>query len=130
MKQARVQWKRTGKPERRFVDFRYHTRKTWSRARRVITKAEYLAKEENSRFVVTSCSPQKMEARRVYDVVYCARGDMENRVKEQQLAVFADRTSTSWLRATRPRGSSRRFTSSSLKLLGWAFEAQRLSGKN
>jgi hypothetical protein len=103
MKQAQRQWEQTGKPARVFTEFRYRTRKTWSRARRVIGKAEYLEKGENPRFVVTSWSAEQMEARRLYEEFYCARGDMENRIKEQQLALFADRTSTSWMRSNQIR---------------------------
>jgi hypothetical protein len=103
MKQARRQWEQTGKPARVFTEFRYRTRETWSRARRVIGKAEYLEKGENPRFVVTSWSAEQMEARRLYEEFYCARGDMENRIKEQQLALFADRTSTSWMRSNQMR---------------------------
>ena len=103
MKKARRQWEQTGKPARVFTEFRYRTRESWSRARRVIAKAEYLDKGENPRFVVTSWSPAQMEARPLYEEFYCARGDMENRIKEQQLALFADRTSTSWMRSNQIR---------------------------
>jgi len=103
MKQARAQWKRTGKPARVFTEFRYRTRESWTRARRVIGKAEYLDKGENPRFVVTCWGPEVMEGRRVYEEFYCARGDMENRIKEQQLGLFADRTSTSWMRSNQIR---------------------------
>jgi hypothetical protein len=97
MKQAQRQWKQTAKSARVFTEFRYRTRETWSRARRVIGKAEYLDKGENPRFLVTSWSTEQMEVRPLYENFYCARGDMENRIKEQQLALFADRTSTSWM---------------------------------
>lgn len=103
MKQAQGQWKHTGKAARVFTEFRYRTRETWSRARRVIAKAEYLDKGGNPRFVVTSWNTEQMEARRLYEEFYCARGDMENRIKEQQLALFADRTSTSWMRSNQIR---------------------------
>ncbi|MCC7175562.1 MAG: IS1380 family transposase [Bryobacterales bacterium] len=103
MRQAQRQWKQTGKPARVFTEFRYRTRESWSRARRVIAKAEYLDKGENPRFVVTSFHPEQMEARPLYEEFYCARGDMENRIKEQQLALFADRTSTSWMRSNQIR---------------------------
>jgi hypothetical protein len=103
MRQARNQWKRTGKAARVFTEFRYCTRETWSRARRVVAKAEYLEKGENPRFVVTSWEPEQMEGRALYEEFYCARGDMENRIKEQQLALFADRTSTSWMRSNQIR---------------------------
>ena len=94
---------RTGKPARRFRDFTYRTRKSWSRKRRVVGKAEYLSKGENPRFVVTNLSPRKAAARRLYEKLYCARGDMENRIKEQQLDLFADRTSAHTMRANQLR---------------------------
>jgi hypothetical protein len=74
-----------------------------SRARRVIAKAEYLDKGENPRFVVTSLGAKQMEARPLYEQFYCARGEMENRIKEQQLALYADRTSTSKMRSNQIR---------------------------
>ena len=94
MKEAQGQWKKTGKPARRFLDFRYRTRQSWKRGRRVVGKAEYLDKGANPRFVVTSLRIEEMEARSLYEDFYCACGDMENRIKEQQLDLFADRTST------------------------------------
>jgi len=90
MEQAEAEFKRTGNKQRRFHEIRYGA-KTWDRKRRVIVKAEYLDKGENTRFVVTNLSePSPAE---VYDTLYIARGDMENRIKEQQLGLFADRTS-------------------------------------
>jgi hypothetical protein len=86
-----------------FKDFRYRTRKSWSCERRVVGKAEYLAKGENPRFIVTSIASEEKEARELYEDFYCARGDMENRIKEQQLGLFADRTSTSWMRSNQLR---------------------------
>ena len=78
-----------------FTEFAYQTRESWSRARRVIGKAEHLAKGANPRFVVTIARGRaRIRASTLYEQVYCARGDMENRIKEQQLALFADRTST------------------------------------
>ena len=78
-----------------FSEFFYATQDTWSRERRVIAKAEHLDKGANPRFVVTSLSPEQMAAQELYEKVYCARGDCpENRIKEQQLDLFADRTST------------------------------------
>jgi hypothetical protein len=103
MKEAQVQWKKTGKPARRFRDFRYRTRKSWKRGRRVVGKAEYLDKGANPRFVVTSVGIEEMEARSLYEDFYCARGDMENRIKEQQLDLFADRTSTHALHSNQIR---------------------------
>jgi len=84
----------TQQAARVFKDFRYRTLKSWSCERRVVAKAEHLAKGENPRFVVTSLSTEKWPARALYEELYCARGDMENRIKEQQLALFADRTSS------------------------------------
>ncbi len=73
------------------------TRKSWTRLRRVIAKAEHLAKGSNPRSIVTSFSAEEYDARTLYEAIYCARGDMENRIKEQQLYLFADRTSTRWM---------------------------------
>jgi DDE family transposase len=103
MREAEREWKKTGKPARGFLDFRYRTRESWKRGRRVVGKAEYLDKGENPRFVVTSLSIAEMEARGLYEDFYCARGDMENRIKEQQLDLFADRTSTHGLRSNQIR---------------------------
>jgi hypothetical protein len=103
MAQAQQSYKSTQQPARVFKDFRYRTRKSWSCERRVVGKAEYLAKGENPRFIVTSISSEEKEARELYEDFYCARGDMENRIKEQQLDLFADRTSTSWMRSNQLR---------------------------
>jgi hypothetical protein len=103
MGQAQEIYQSTQKPARVFKDFRYRTRKSWSRQRRVVGKAEYLAKGENPRFIVTSIAIEEKQARELYEDFYCARGDMENRIKEQQLGLFADRTSTSWLRSNQLR---------------------------
>ena len=92
-----------GAPSRRFREFRYRTRKSWSRARRVVAKAEHLAKGSNPRFVVTSLGREVAGSQRLYEKLYCARGDMENRIKECQLDLFADRTSTATLRANQLR---------------------------
>ena len=88
---------------RLFKDFRYETLKSWTRERRVVGKAEYLAKGENPRFIVTSVAMGQIGAQALYEEVYCARGDMENRIKEQQLYLFADRTSTSKMRSNQLR---------------------------
>ena len=93
----------TGVAARVFADFTYQTRDSWSRPRRVVGKAEYLAKGPNPRFVVTSLTAAEREARALYEEDYCGRGDMENRIKEQQLMLFADRTSTAWLRSNQLR---------------------------
>jgi hypothetical protein len=91
---AKALFEKAQEPARLFKDFTYQTRTTWSRERRVIGKAEHLAKGSNPRFLVTSLSTDEAEARWVYEDLYCIRGDMENRIKEQQLYLFADRTST------------------------------------
>ena len=84
---------------RRFVQFRYRTLKSLSRPRQVIAKAESLVKGDNPRFVVTNLPKQHAGSiHNVYEKLYCARGDMENRIKEQQLCLFADRTSCSQMR--------------------------------
>lgn len=103
MHQAREEHRRTGNAARRFRDFHYRTRKSWSRWRRVVGKAEYLSKGANPRFVVTNLSPRRVAAKRLYEKLYCARGEMENRIKEQQLGLFADRTSTATMRANQLR---------------------------
>jgi hypothetical protein len=95
MAQAEKQYEQTQAPARVFSEFLYTTQDTWSRQRRVIAKAEHIAKGANPRFVVTSLSQQQMAARELYEKGYCARGECpENRIKEQQLDLFADRTST------------------------------------
>jgi hypothetical protein len=88
---------------RRFRELRYRTRKSWSRERRVVAKAEQLGDKSNPRFVVTSLAPEAFAAQELYEELYCARGDMENRIKEQQLGMFADRTSTATMRANQLR---------------------------
>jgi Transposase DDE domain group 1 len=103
MEQARHEHARTGKAARRFRDFRYRTHETWSCERRVVGKAEYLPNKANPRFVVTNLPKRRVRARRLYETLYCARGEMENRIKEQQLGMFADRTSTATMRANQLR---------------------------
>ena len=93
----------TGQPARRFRGFVYATLDSWSRARRVIGKAEHLAKGANPRFIVTSLPASAIDGRVLYERVYCARGEMENRIKEQQLDLFADRTSAATMRANQLR---------------------------
>jgi hypothetical protein len=92
-----------GGPVRRFGDFAWRTLGSWSRARRVVAKAEHLPKGANPRFVVTSLPATAIDARTLYEGVYCARGDVENRIKEQQLDLFADRTSAATIRANQLR---------------------------
>ena len=93
----------TGKAARVFKDFAYRTEKTWSRARRVVGKAEHLPGGANLRFVVTSLPRTRIDARALYEDLYCARGEMENRIKEQQLDLFADRTSSATMTANQLR---------------------------
>jgi Transposase DDE domain group 1 len=92
-----------GGPARRFADFAWRTLDSWSRTRRVVAKAEHLPKGSNPRFVVTSLPATKSDARTLYEDVYCARGEVENRIKEQQLDLFADRTSAATMRANQLR---------------------------
>lgn len=103
MQHARRRYLRCGKASRTFRNFSYRTLKSWSKKRRVVGKAEYLSKGENPRFVVTSLSRAKFPTRQLYEKLYCARGDMENRIKEQQLHLFADRTSTALMRSNQLR---------------------------
>jgi Transposase DDE domain group 1 len=93
----------TGKPARRFKDLAWRTRKSWSRSRRVVAKAEWTQGEANPRFIVTSLTAGAGDGRYLYEDVYCARGEMENRIKECQLDLFADRTSTATMRANQLR---------------------------
>jgi hypothetical protein len=100
---AKQQFEATGHAARVFKDFTYCTRKSWSRSRRVIGKAEHLRKGANPRFVVTSLTAEEFDARTLYEEEYCGRGEMENRIKEQQLYLFADRTSAHTMRANQLR---------------------------
>jgi hypothetical protein len=100
---ARSESRRTGQPARRFKDFRYTTLESWSRRRRVIGKAEWTRGEANPRFIVTSLNRAEIEGRHLYEKLYCARGDMENRIKECQIDMFADRTSANTMRANQLR---------------------------
>jgi Transposase DDE domain group 1 len=93
----------TGQPARRFKEFPWSTRDSWSRPRRVIAKAEWTRGAANPRFVVTSLNPEDAAPQRLYEEIYCARGDMENRLKECQLDLFADRTSAGTMRANQLR---------------------------
>jgi hypothetical protein len=93
----------SGKPARDFADFLWTTRESWSRRRRVVAKAEWTHAGPNPRFVVTSLKPSEYGARELYEDLYCARGEMENRIKECQLDLFADRTSAATMRANQLR---------------------------
>jgi hypothetical protein len=103
LEQARERFEATGQPARAFAELRYRTLETWSRERRVVAKAEHLAKGPNPRFVVTSLPIEGRQAQPLYEEDYCGRGEMENRIKEQQLHLFADRTSAHTMRANQVR---------------------------
>jgi hypothetical protein len=100
---ARTAAERTGKPARRFKDVTWSTLDSWAHPRRVIGKAEWTTGKANPRFIVTSLKPDEIDARRLYEVIYCARGEMENRIKECQLDLFADRTSAASMQANQLR---------------------------
>jgi hypothetical protein len=100
---AEAESRRTGKPARRFKDFKWRTVRSWSCERRVVAKAEWTKGEANPRFVVTSLKRSECKARYLYEKVYCARGEMENRIKECQLDLYADRTSTETMQANQLR---------------------------
>jgi hypothetical protein len=100
---ARQLSEQTGRPARRFTEFTWSTLDSWSRSRRVVAKAEWTGGAANPRFVVTSLTRGEHEARHLYEKVYCARGEMENRIKECQLDLFADRTSATTMRANQLR---------------------------
>jgi hypothetical protein len=106
MHEATQQWKQTGRPARVFAEFEYQTKKTrksgWKRERRVVAKAEHIDGKENPRFVVASLRGERWAAQALYEDFYCARGDMENRIKEQ-FSLFADRVSTETLRGNQLR---------------------------
>lgn len=97
---ARVLHEKSGKSERVFASFEYRTKDSWSRARRVVAKAEHLVGKSNPRFVVTSLAE---DARVVYEDRYCPRGEAENRIKEEQLYLFGKRASAGWMRANQNR---------------------------
>ncbi|MBV9981851.1 IS1380 family transposase [Bradyrhizobium sp.] len=101
--EAREENQATGQPARRFKELIWTTRKSWSRQRRVIAKAEWTKGEANPRFIVTSLTSADGEGRHLYEAIYCARGEMENRIKECQMDLFADRTSSATMKANQLR---------------------------
>jgi DDE family transposase len=104
MHEAKELFAQTGRPARVFKDFDYRTEKSWSRSRRVVGKAEHIQNDKaNPRFVVTSLSASAFDAQTLYEEQYCARGDMENRIKEQQLHLFADHLCCETMRANQLR---------------------------
>jgi Transposase DDE domain group 1 len=100
---AKAMAEKTARPARRFKDFQWSTLDSWSRSRRVIAKAEWTEGEANPRFIVTSLKRAETGARHLYETIYCARGEMENRIKECQLDLYADRTSAATMRANQLR---------------------------
>lgn len=103
MEQVKAECEATGVAVRQFCELRYETLDSWSNERRVVAKAEHIPDKANPRFVVTTLDKDAVAARTLYEDVYCARGDMENRIKEQQLDLFADRTSAHTMRANQLR---------------------------
>ena len=101
--EAKKNHQESGVSERVFTRFNYRTQKSWSCNRSVIAKAEHLEKGSNPRFVVTNIPEDEMDAQSLYEEVYCARGNMENRIKEQKLDLFSDRTSTGWMSSNQLR---------------------------
>ena len=101
-KQASRQQQQTGRPARVYSEFEYRTLESWSRERRVVAKAEQLVGKQNPRYVVTSLDGERWPPQRLYEQLYCGRGEAENRIKEQ-LSLFADRMSTETLRANQLR---------------------------
>jgi len=103
MEEVKAECEATGVAVRQFCELRYQTRNSWSNERRVVAKAEHIPDKANPRFVVTTLDKDAVDAKTLYEKVYCARGDMENRIKEQQLDLFADRTSAYTMRANQIR---------------------------
>ena len=103
LEQAQQQFTQTGTPTRLFHEFAYRTHDSWSRERRVVGKAEHLAKGSNPRFIVSSLTAAAFAGPALYEQEYCGRGDMENRIKEQQLMLFANRVSCQTMRANQVR---------------------------
>lgn len=95
--------KESGTAERAFTEFTYQTKKSWEQPRRVIAKAEQLPGRANPRFIVTSLDDPHLTPQYLYEGLYCARGDMENRIKEQKLFMYADRLSTQTIRGNQLR---------------------------
>ena len=101
--EAKHKYQRSANAARVFTEFRYRTRTSWTRARRVVAKAEHLEKGANPRFIVTNIPGNEIQSQALYEQTYCARGEMENRIKENQLDLFADRTSAHTMRANQLR---------------------------
>ena len=101
--QAKATFETTAKAARVFKELDYRTKKSWSKSRRVVAKAEHLEKGSNPRFIVTSLTAEAIAGQELYEKIYCARGEMENRIKECQLDLMADRTSAATMRANQLR---------------------------
>jgi len=125
MQEAAALYQRTGRAARVFAELDYQTNDSWSRSRRVVAKAEQIEGKENPRYVVTSLSAADWLAQKLYEELYCARGDMENRIKEQY-SLFAGRVSAATLRANQLR----LYLSAAAYVLMAAFRRLALSGTN
>jgi hypothetical protein len=123
MQQAAVLHRASGQAARVFTEFAYETNTSWSRPRRVVAKAEQIEGKENPRYVVTSLEAVAWPARKLYEELYCARGDMENRIKEQY-SLFAGRVSAATMRANQLR----LYLSAAAYILVSAFRRLALSG--
>ncbi len=99
LREAKEVFEATAKAARKFKDFSYQTRKSWRRKRRVVGKGEHLCKGSNRWFAVTSFWEEEFDVRTLYEEEYCVRGEIENRIKEQQRYLFVDRTSAATIRA-------------------------------
>jgi hypothetical protein len=100
---AKAQFAATSQPVRMFKELVYATRDSWSKSRRVVAKAEHLEKGANPRFIVTSLPAETVASAALYETIYCQRGEMENRIKECQLDLYADRGSAATMRANQLR---------------------------
>jgi hypothetical protein len=100
---ARAEAEATGRPARRFTDFRQSTGESWSRTRQVVGKTEWTQGEANPRFIVTSLPTMEAAAQSLYETIYRARGEMENRIKECQRDLFANRTSAATMQTNQLR---------------------------
>ena len=130
MEASRKQCESSGKPARHFRSVPYRTLKSWSRERRVVAKAEYLPgpRGYNARFVVTNLDEKEYDERAVYEDIYCGRGEMENRIKEQQLDLFADRISTAMMQSNQLRLHLWAFAQGYIaRIKEWGLEGARCS---
>jgi hypothetical protein len=103
MAQVKKESKKEEKAVREFTRFEYQTKDSWENPRSIVAKVEHLPGKENPRFIVTNISEKQWDDRSLYEDLYCGRGDMENRIKEQKLDLFSDRTSTWWMSSNQLR---------------------------